>query len=1055
MTKGELGTTPEDIKRQGAEAVAEIRDKRDTREFLYGVYTDLSDEFKRLKNDYDLSEFSDNLSVIESSLLEISSAIHNNDFREAEGLSDIVRSLIETLEIKAEPKKDKSGSETPAPHDLPDIVKSTVPSEKEQRRVLDNMEGRYSTSPGIISTKLKFSKEKDGTRVAVGALEKSLEEYEGRKDETIKNRLDQYSKSKAREEKSQRRLADAERQYSGIQAMSGDISTRLKSAQDKLLLLAKKGEEIREKSKGVFGFFRKLSGSLSKEQQSNKLAIEEAENLSEKLKSQLDQANKEMDVAHTTLLTATTEAKQYEEEDGDEEEIEEAKEDVEKKVEVMNPGGRIESFTFDDLGEVGININSIKLNPDHEFTRDLGGVAITSSVTNLGGPRSKYPDNEDVHLSSVNSENSELRDAAGAVNIITVDGAGGSKDGQLAAVIATDQIAKSLAKGKSMDEALLEASETVFTDLNNSNFDINESSYCCATAIQIRRNGEVTIGYVGDTKVMTIRDGNKLEEGTTKLQNFARRLQDGGLITLKEYYTHENNNVIMNSIGQTTEGYLSEKDPSLKFQGRKNDILIAASDGLWDIVSEYEVEELTRETSEESPDGTIDPKILQAKLFQLAYQRNNDTEPFVIRLGPEKDNIVNKRRNGYDKEGNLIKGGDNITISVTRLDLRTPEIPAVVEKREEKEEVVKNWFREKVVNNKKVRETLVAASLFGASIGLAIFGPDLDESDYAPEQPSVSKQSPDLEKFPDQDAEMTFDIDEVPVVDADNIEDDIAPDEIKMADNDKEEVHEVEKSDIDLSDEMAKPGSNPIAMLNSIIERPGMREAIINSERNIHPEYRSHDDDWVVKRWRTKQWWSSFRPTVDKATNTVNYNATVRADKQKTTLAFIQTQESNGEIIVFWNELGGSVSKQLPSTNEDDSSSLPDLHRPAEALDSVGERAEIGPLETKKLSSLQSADDDEIEKVEDVDVPDTVLEGAIPDTGERTYIAEPNTDRLNSLIYEALDDNPENIVPDANDTDPAIVTLRKKIKELIALKKKKDKEKRVAKLKKLQEKLKG
>ena len=379
---------------------------------------------------------------------------------------------------------------------------------------------------------------------------------------------------------------------------------------------------------------------------------------------------------------------------------------------------------------------------------------------------------------------------------------------------------------------------------------------------------------------------------------------------------------------------------------------------------------------------------------------------------------------------------------------------------------MRGWFRKNVVDNKAVREVLIAGGVFGAAMGLAIFGPDTDESDYAPEQPSISKQSPDLEKFPDQDAEMTFDIDEVPAVDANNIEDDPTEKETKTNGDDKKETPKAEKSNIDLSDEIATPGTNPIRMLDSIIERPGMREAIINSERKIHREYDDKDDDWVVKKWRTKQWWSSFKPTVDKEKNTVHYKATVRADKQKTTVAFIETSDDTKEITVFWKDLGGQVTKPLPATFESETLPLPNLFRPAEPLYSTGEIARMGkPLDTAKLVKLQFADGDESDAGESVEVEkdsSTILAGEIPDRGEIVSIPPEffDTEKLEQLIRDSVDlgteEESETTTVDADDNNPAIKTLGKKIKELIALKKQKNEEvknKKIAKLKEFKKKL--
>jgi serine/threonine protein phosphatase PrpC len=265
--------------------------------------------------------------------------------------------------------------------------------------------------------------------------------------------------------------------------------------------------------------------------------------------------------------------------------------------------------------------------------------------TDSGGPESKYGDkNEDAFLLLVDEEGFFLS---------VLDGAGGTQKGRKAACLASEALRHMHQKSPTADlRAIMNATDTFIGD---------NAEGGVAAGVVIRGKKEkahwnLQIGALGDCKVMTIRNGKKRPEGTSTLQNVAT-----GITKIKGdsqgYYCDILQNKILGGFGLYVRQPRVEEPEILSLTAEAGDQLVVASDALWDLVSEYEVEELSKQYR---------GKALQEQLYELAYRRNNTTGPFMIQHDATTT-VIKEFSKMYPPEYAKAKFGDNITIAVVDL----------------------------------------------------------------------------------------------------------------------------------------------------------------------------------------------------------------------------------------------------------------------------------------------------------------------------------------------------------------------------------------------------
>jgi protein phosphatase len=110
------------------------------------------------------------------------------------------------------------------------------------------------------------------------------------------------------------------------------------------------------------------------------------------------------------------------------------------------------------------------------------------------------------------------------------------------------------------------------------------------------RSQQLIISHVGDSRIYLLRQGEikQLSED----HSLVAMLVASGQITPSESLEHPDRNVLIKSIGtkrRLSDGYvqnLKQTTPELSIQLAHQDILLLCSDGVWDLVSKNELEEI-------------------------------------------------------------------------------------------------------------------------------------------------------------------------------------------------------------------------------------------------------------------------------------------------------------------------------------------------------------------------------------------------------------------------------------------------------------------------------
>ena len=307
---------------------------------------------------------------------------------------------------------------------------------------------------------------------------------------------------------------------------------------------------------------------------------------------------------------------------------------------------------FYDKARYGDKPDLIPLEEKHKnIETGLGPVIVTCDY---GGSHSKYDvENQDSFVCGNTKD--------GSTFVAVIDGAGGSGGGLEASIHANSDLGTNLTQGVSPLEALRSANKSLIgineqkslqarADGRRFDWDFDDI-YATAVAVKVEKSRRVLLAASGDSKIATIRNGAILREGTTSMQNIPSQLIDRSILDPEDYYCHPSKSSITGGLGIKN----GEQPMGQEFLGQDKDRIVLASDGLWDLVSEYEVAWLSNQCRTAAE--------FQAALFKMAYDRNNADFPYHIEHAPGVLVSMPSYR----------KGGDNITIAVMELDFSSKE----------------------------------------------------------------------------------------------------------------------------------------------------------------------------------------------------------------------------------------------------------------------------------------------------------------------------------------------------------------------------------------------
>jgi protein phosphatase len=195
--------------------------------------------------------------------------------------------------------------------------------------------------------------------------------------------------------------------------------------------------------------------------------------------------------------------------------------------------------------------------------------------------------NED-YFAYIEPEDQQEFDRRGRLFMIA-DGMGGHKGGQVASGLAVDVVRNRFLEADSDDarevliESFQEAHRTIVEAARDSNELDGMGTTCCAA---ILKNGQLTYGSIGDSRLYLIRDGRV--EALTDDHTLTNALVKEGVLSPEEARTHEKRNVLTAALGSESSAIAGEfADAPLSLQ--TGDTLLMCSDGLHGLVRDEEM----------------------------------------------------------------------------------------------------------------------------------------------------------------------------------------------------------------------------------------------------------------------------------------------------------------------------------------------------------------------------------------------------------------------------------------------------------------------------------
>ncbi|EYE89279.1 hypothetical protein Q428_03115 [Fervidicella metallireducens AeB] len=191
------------------------------------------------------------------------------------------------------------------------------------------------------------------------------------------------------------------------------------------------------------------------------------------------------------------------------------------------------------------------------------------------------------------------------VLLITADGMGGHKAGEIASKIASISIRDFIFKNFSLyidteeliRDAIISSNKIVFNKSteDNSLNGMGTTITCC-----LIKGDKLYLGHVGDSRAYIVN-----EKGITKItqdHSFVQELIDNGSITENEALRHPQRNLITRAIGTDKHVVVDTKIENIM----ENDLIILCTDGLTTYVSSEEIFEIVKEKKEDAVFELID-----------------------------------------------------------------------------------------------------------------------------------------------------------------------------------------------------------------------------------------------------------------------------------------------------------------------------------------------------------------------------------------------------------------------------------------------------------------
>lgn len=208
-----------------------------------------------------------------------------------------------------------------------------------------------------------------------------------------------------------------------------------------------------------------------------------------------------------------------------------------------------------------------------------------ANLTDVGCERSE---NEDYYCYVEPEEEEEFR-RRGRLAVVA-DGMGGHIGGQIASGLAVDALREAFLDHNAQNDphfVLVDGftrAQQAIQDATADRPDLSGMGTTCTAAII--RDGELTYGHIGDSRLYLLRDGwlTQLTEDHTLVNHLVK----SGAITPSQASKHEKRNVLTAALGMRTNE-VSADFSNEPVQLRGDDVIVLASDGLYGLVTAEEM----------------------------------------------------------------------------------------------------------------------------------------------------------------------------------------------------------------------------------------------------------------------------------------------------------------------------------------------------------------------------------------------------------------------------------------------------------------------------------
>lgn len=215
-----------------------------------------------------------------------------------------------------------------------------------------------------------------------------------------------------------------------------------------------------------------------------------------------------------------------------------------------------------------------------------------ANLTDVGCERSQNEDN----YCYAEPENDEEMQNRGRL-VVVADGMGGQEGGQIASTLAVDTVRDVFLNGPAGDpttalETAYQSAHSAIQEYARTHPELAGMGTTCTAAIL--KDGYVTYGHVGDTRLYLLRDGVIVQ--LTRDQSYVQQMVENGVISAEQARTHPSRNILTSALGSDSAVEADFAQAPIPILG--NDTLLLCTDGLHGYASD---EELLDVASKDSP----------------------------------------------------------------------------------------------------------------------------------------------------------------------------------------------------------------------------------------------------------------------------------------------------------------------------------------------------------------------------------------------------------------------------------------------------------------------